>query len=102
MTTTTTINYIPAELAAAVDEIGVLKAAIAPLEAQLKAAQAKLKAVGDGRYEGLLYDATVFTSERSSLDLDAVREKLSVQFLTAHTRTSEVVTIKVTAKKTGA
>ena len=97
-----TINYIPADLAAAVDEIGVLKAAIAPLEAKLKAAQAKLKASGDGRYEGLLYDATVFTSERSSLDLDAVREKLSVQFLTAHTRTSEVVTVKVTAKKTAA
>jgi len=98
----TTINYIPAELAAAVDAIGALKAAIAPLEAKLKAAQAKLKAQGDGRYEGLLYDATVFTSERSTLDLDAVREKLSVQFLTAHTRTSEVVTVKVTAKKTAA
>ena len=98
----TTINYIPAELAAAVDEIGVLKAAIAPLEQRLKALQAKLKASGDGRYEGLLFDATVFTSERSTLDMDAVREKLSVQFLTAHTRTSEVVTVKVTAKKTGA
>jgi len=97
-----TINYIPAELAAAVDAIGALKAQIAPLEAKLKALQAQLKAVGDGRYEGLLYDATVFTSERSSLDLDAVREKLSVQFITAHTKVSEVVTVKVTAKKTGA
>ena len=96
------VNYIPAELAAAVDEIGVLKAAIAPLEAKLKALQAKLKAVGDGRYEGLLYDATVFTSERSTLDMAAVKEKLSVQFLTAHTSVTEVVTIKVTAKKTAA
>lgn len=96
------VNYIPAELAAAVDEIGALKAQIAPLEAKLKAAQAKLKASGDGRYEGLLYDATVFTSERSTLDMDAVREKLSVQFITAHTKVSEVVTVKVTAKKTGA
>lgn len=99
------VNYIPAELAAlaaAVDEIGLLKAQIAPLEAALKAAQAKLKAAGNGRYEGTLWAATVSTSERATLDLDAVREKLSVQFLTAHTRTTEVVTVRVTAKKTGA
>jgi hypothetical protein len=96
------VNYIPAELAAAVDEIGVLKAAIAPLEQRLKAAQALLKAQGDGRYSGTLYDANVFTSERSTLDMAAVKEKLSVQFLTAHTSVTEVVTIKVTAKKTGA
>ena len=99
------VNYIPAELAAlaaAVDEIGLLKAQIAPLEAALKAAQAKLKEHGDGRYEGTLWAATVSTSERATLDLDAVREKLSVQFLTAHTRTTEVVTVRVTAKKTGA
>ena len=100
-----TINYIPAELAAlaaAVDEIGLLKAQIAPLEQKLKAAQAKLKQHGDGRYEGTLWAATVSTSERESLDLDAVRAKLSVQFLTAHTKVSEVVIVRVTAKKTGA
>lgn len=96
------INYIPADLAAAVDEIGLLKAQIAPLEAKLKAAQAKLKEHGDGRYEGTLWAATVSTSERESLDLDAVREKLSRQFIAAHTRTSEVVTVKVTARKTEA
>ena len=100
-----TINYIPAELAAlaaAVDEIGLLKAQIAPLEQKLKAAQAKLKEHGDGRYEGTLWAATVSTSERATLDMDAVREKLTVQFITAHTKVSEVVTVRVTAKKTGA
>jgi hypothetical protein len=98
----TTINYIPADLAAAVDEIGLLKAQIAPLEAALKAAQAKLKAAGDGRYEGTLWAATVSTSERATLDMDAVREKLTVQFITAHTKVSEVTVVRVTAKKTGA
>ena len=100
-----TINYIPAELAAlaaAVDEIGLLKAQIAPLEQKLKAAQAKLKEHGDGRYEGTLWAATVSTSERETLDMDAVRAKLTVQFITAHTRVSEVTVVRVTAKKTGA
>jgi hypothetical protein len=96
------INYIPADLAAAVDEIGLLKAQIAPLEAKLKAAQAKLKAAGDGRYEGTLWAATVFSGQRETLDMDAVRAKLTHQFITAHTRITETVTVKVTARKTEA
>jgi len=96
------VNYVPAELVALVDDIGLLKAQIAPLEAKLKAAQAKLKAHGDGRYEGTLWAATVSTSERSTLDMEAVREKLTHQFIAAHTRVSEVTVVKVTAKKTGA
>lgn len=82
-----------------VDRIGLLKAQIAPFEKQLKAAQDLLKAYGDGKYEGANYDACVFTSERNTLDMDAVRAKLSPQFIAAHTKTSESVTVKVTAKQ---
>lgn len=82
-----------------VDRIGALKAEIAPLERQLKKLQDELKARGPGRYEGELYDATVFNQVRDLLDMDAVRAKLSSQFLTAHTRTSESVVLKVTAKQ---
>ena len=82
-----------------VDRIGALKAQIAPLEKQLKKLQDELKARGPGRYEGELYDATVFTSTRDLLDMDAVRAKLSAQFIVAHTRQSVSTTVKVTAKQ---
>lgn len=82
-----------------VDQIGTLKADIAPLEQKLKKLQNILKDAGDGRYEGSLFDATVFTSLRTSLDMDAVRAKLSPQFIVAHTRETETVTIKITAKQ---
>lgn len=82
-----------------VDRIGALKAQIAPLEKQLKKLQDELKARGLGRYEGELYDATVFATSRDKLDMDAVRAKLSSQFLTAHTTQTEVVTVKITAKQ---
>jgi hypothetical protein len=87
------------QMANIVDRIGALKAEIAPLEKQLKKLQDELKARGVGRYEGDLYDATVFTSIRSQLDMDAVRAKLSPQFLTAHTSEVEAVTVKVSAKQ---
>ena len=82
-----------------VDRIGALKAQIAPLEKQLKKLQDELKARGAGRYEGELFDASVYNVERSTLDQDAVRAKLSPQFLAAHTKVSESLTIKLTAKQ---
>ena len=82
-----------------VDRIGALKAQIAPLEKQLKKLQDELKARGAGRYEGELYDASVYNVERSTLDQDAVRAKLSPQFIAAHTKVSESLTIKLTAKQ---
>jgi len=88
-----------AEIAQIVDGIGALKAQIAPLEKTLKAQQEKLKALGAGRYEGALYDATIFTQVRDLLDMDAVRAKLSPQFMAAHSRSSESVICKVTAKQ---
>ena len=82
-----------------VDRIGALKAQIAPLEKQLKKLQDELKARGAGRYEGELFDASVYNVERSTLDQDAVRAKLSPQFIAAHTKVSESLTIKLTAKQ---
>jgi hypothetical protein len=87
------------DITTTVDSIGALKAQIAPLEKALKALQDKLKALGDGRYEGSLYDATVYSGTRETLDQDAVRAKLSPQFIVAHTKVTETVTLKVTAKQ---
>lgn len=86
-------------IAETVDEIGALKAQIAPLEKKLKAAQERLKAMGDGKYEGMMFDATVFTQVRELLDMTAARAKLSPQFIAAHTTESTSVVCKVTAKQ---
>lgn len=79
-----------------VDKMGALKAAMAPLEREYKALGAQLG--GAGRYEGVLWDATVSVYDRNSLDMDAVRAKLSHQFITANTTTTEVRKVKMSAK----
>lgn len=84
-----------------VDALGSLKAQIAALqddEAKLKAALIK---AGAGVYPGNDYDATVSISERNTLDMEAVRAKLTPQFIRAHTRTTEVTTIRVVARVAG-
>ncbi len=92
----TTITKTPAQL---VDEIGALKAAIAGPAAQLKALEAQLKAFGPGAYQGALWDASISASVRETLDMDAVRAKLSHQFITANTVSTDVITLRVTARK---
>ena len=81
-----------------IDALGKLKAQIAELEAQEKILRGEVIALGAGRHEGQLYCVTVTLSERNTLDMEAVRKKLSPQFIAAHTRTTEVTTVKVTAR----
>jgi hypothetical protein len=80
------------------DKIGLIKAQLAPLEAQLKADIDKLKAMGADRYLGNLYEVNIFPVEQNRLDMEAVRAKLSTQFITAHTKTSISLTAKVQAR----
>ena len=80
------------------DKIGLIKANIAPQLDALKALETKLKAEGAGAYEGALFRATVSEYETSRLDMDAVREKLSDQFIRAHTTTTQAVKLSVKAK----
>ena len=89
------IQKTPAQL---VDEIGALRAQLAGPQKTLKALEAQLKAFGTGTYQGVLWDANVSSHTRETLDMDAVRAKLSPQFLTAHTNETEVTTLRVTAK----
>lgn len=86
------------DVVAIVDRIGLLKAQIAPQLDELKKLEAALKANGPGVYQGTHYDATISVSERESLDLDAVRAKLSPQFLRAHTKSTVVKTLRVVAR----
>lgn len=82
-----------------VDQLGHLMADIARLEKQAAALKAELKKSGPGTYEGDLFQANISVSERETLDMDAVRSKLTPQFIRAHTRTTEVVAIRVAARK---
>lgn len=85
--------------AALVDQIGALKAQLAPQLAVLKLLEDKLKAEGLGRYLGHQFEANVFEQERNTLDTAACRAKLSPQFVAAHTTTSISTILKVTARQ---
>jgi len=85
-------------LTATIDALGELKAQIAALE--LKEKELK-KALGDlepGAYEGDLFRLSVSETERETLDMKAVREKLSPQWMRAHTNVTNVRTLRVSAR----
>ena len=80
------------------DDLGFLKAKIAELTSQEKALKEKLIASKCTGVNGDVFRVTISTSERESLDMKAVREKLSPQFIAAHTSVTEVTTVKVVAR----
>jgi hypothetical protein len=67
-----------------VDSLGALLAQSAELNKQISAIKKKLKEQGLGAYEGELFRVTVSESISYKLDMDAVRAKLSPQFIRAH------------------
>lgn len=81
-----------------VDQLGYLSAEIANLELRQKQLEDELKAIGAGAYEGALFRATVSVADRKTLDMKAVRKKLSKQFIAAHTKTKEVMSVHVVAR----
>ena len=81
-----------------IDQLGEIKAKIAMLEAEEKKLIDAVKANGPGAYEGDLFRATVSESERATLDLEAVRKKLSRQFILANTNYKKVTTVRVVAR----
>jgi cell division protein FtsB len=85
-------------LTAAIDQLGDLQAQIAELTTRAKAIKDEIKELGDGAYEGELFRVTVSTSERETLDMAAVREKLSPQFIRAHTNVTPVVTVRCVSR----
>ena len=85
-------------LTALIDQFGVLKAQLADLAKQEKALKAALADLAPGAYEGELFRLAVSESVRCTLDMDAVREKLSPQFIAAHTNETNVRTLKVSAR----
>lgn len=85
-------------LAPLADEYGRLRAQMAEIETKLGALKVEIVASGHDAIEGDLFRVTVSNSVRETLDLDAVREKLSPQFIKAHTRATDVTTVRVSAR----
>lgn len=82
-----------------IDALGEIKARIADLEKIEKDLRERVVAMGVGAHEGDTFRATVSVSEREKLDMDAVRQKLSPQFIRAHTTVSDVTMVRVVARK---
>jgi hypothetical protein len=83
-----------------IDMMGQLKAQMSNLEKEYD----KLKAlviedVGVGAFEGETFRVSISVSSRETLDMEAVRNHLSPQFIRAHTRVSESTTVRITARK---
>lgn len=81
-----------------VDQLGACAAQAAELDKQATRIKEKLIASGRDVVEGKLFRATVTHGERSCLNMDAVRAKLSPQFIAANTTTKPYVTVRVVAR----
>jgi hypothetical protein len=82
-----------------VDQLGMLLAQIADLEAQAEVIKNELKQQ-EGHIEGNLYKACVTLSQRKTVDNKAVFSEANVpaELIEKHTKTSAVITLKVTAR----
>jgi len=82
-----------------VDQLGMLLAQIADLEAQAEVIKNKLKQQ-EGHIEGNLYKACVTLSQRKTTDNKAVFAEANIpaDLIAKHTKTTAVITLKVTAR----
>jgi hypothetical protein len=82
-----------------VDQLGMLLAQIANLEAQAEAIKNELKQT-EGHVEGNLFKACVTLSQRATVDNKAVFAEANVpaELIAKYTKTTAVITLKVTAK----
>ena len=83
-----------------IDQLGAIKAQIAALEAEkTKLQDSIVEEAGVGAYEGDTFRVSISASQRETLDMEAVRNHLSPQFIRAHTKVSDVLTVRVSARK---
>jgi hypothetical protein len=82
-----------------IDDLGDIRARIAALETREKDLKALLADLEPGAYEGERFRLTITLADRDQLDMAAVREKLTPQFLRAHTTTKSVRTLRTAARR---
>src|SRR5438874_4745380 len=84
-------------LAELVDELGVLQSDIKRLQEREKALKEILTIQGEGEFAGAFFKASVKTSERSSLDVAAVRKVLSETVISKLTKVTRITAVSVKA-----
>ena len=89
----------PVTIAQAVDRAGQIKIEINRLHAEYEKLKAGFIAGGAQTYDGEIYRVQLTETERSTLDMKAVREKLSPQFIQAHSKITHVTQMHVTHKE---
>ena len=88
------------DLAATVDELAELKAAIAPLQERETVLKELLKATGRDRIDGTEHTAVISLSERETIDSKRLRADLGEAIIAPYLNRSLVTAIKLTARKT--
>jgi glycine/serine hydroxymethyltransferase len=78
-----------------VNKIATLKAEIARLSKEEKSLTEQLKAQGAGTYQGTEHYLVISEVTRETLDMKAVRSKLSRQFITANTNVTHSLTSRI-------
>ena len=82
-----------------VDQLGSLKAQIADLTKLEKALIDQIKSSGYAEIDGDLYRAAISWTERVTLNSDRVREMLSADDVAYCEQKSEVMSVRVSARK---
>jgi hypothetical protein len=85
-------------LSATIDALGELRALIAELEKRETELKKELKALGPGTHVGERFVMTIAEQSREVLDMKAVREKLSPQFVVAHTSITKYPVFRFTKR----
>lgn len=85
-----------------VDQLGALKAQIADLTKLEKTLIDQIKSSGYAEIDGDLYRAAVSWTERVTLNSDRVREVLSAEDVAYCEQKSEVMSVRVSARKKAA
>ena len=78
-----------------VNELAEIKAEISKLAKREKELTNSLKASGAGTYSGDKHYVVISESDRETLDMKAVREKLTRQFIKAHTRVTKSMSARI-------
>jgi hypothetical protein len=94
------MNAITEIKLAPVDQLGLLLAQIADLEAQAEIIKDQIKNEGEGAVEGSLYKGTVTLSQRTTVDNKAVFKEANVptELIAKYSKTTAVITLKVTSR----
>ena len=86
-------------IASTVDALGSVKAKIADLTIIERELKDRLIDAGNAVNDGNLFRATVSHEDYETLDMNAVRAKLTPQFIAKHTRRGQKIVVRVVARR---